>query len=472
MPLPEVIVERGDRGAAQQPADDVTPRLEAVICERGPVGVPIDSRTWGMVRQQTGDHTAYSTLRATERYFLEGGTRAVNSRVVGPSARTAVLALRDGAAATVLTVMAEGPGAWYHGLRFLVTRGTGNDRVITVSLNGAVLSSGTATDADSAADIIEAAGYLRTPLGAGVWPMVAIAETALAGGDDDRANITQREVDAALDVFAQEAVETIPGSLCASAWTTVANHTSLAQKAAAHNRFARGDMPDVADAATLIAHARQIRALPQAGYIQLLAGYTLVSVLGTTVAVPSSGALCGREAVADRENSAGPGQPAAWTFGAFRTVLGVSQSWSRADREALVDAGITPIVRDVETAKVWALDAITAVEPVRYPQYSLVSGMRTTMAIHSEFRRVLKQRVMQVMTVHIESATEADGVAICARWRDRGALYEDEDSAAFEVAVTADRATRRLTGIVAVRPTPSNQTVTFTITQVAAGDRI
>ena len=474
MPLADVIINRGDRGAAPLAADDVSTRLEAVIAERGPVGVAVDSRSWGMAKASLGDHTSFTTRRAVDQHLFQGGGRVLESRVVGPAARPATLALRDGSAATVLTVTAEGPGVWYHAIRVLVTRGTGNDRIITVSLNGTVISTGTATDADTAADIIEAGGYLRAPLGAGVWPIVASVDTALAGGDDDRANIRQAQVDAALDVFDAEAIEHTPGSLCASAWTTVANHTSLATKAQARNRFARGDMPDIADAATLVADARQIRALGvTAGFIQLLCGYPLVDVAGVQVPVPPSGPLTGREAIADRENKAGPGQPAAWTFGAFKGISGVSQSWSKTDRAALVDAGITPIVQDPETGQVWALDAITAADPVLYPQYSEVAGMRVAMAIQGQLRRVLKQRVMQVMESHVESATEADGVGICADWRGRGALYEsDELGPAFKIVVTADRTSRRLIGGCELRTTPTVQTVDFTLTQVAAGDVI
>ncbi len=232
-------------------------------------------------------------------------------------------------------------------------------------------------------------------------------------------------------------------------------------------------MPDVADAATLIAHAAQIRGLEDAEHIQLLAGRPLVNVAGTTVAVPASGPLCGREARTDREAREGPGQPCAWTFGDLDTVAGVSQSWSKADRDALVDAGITPMVQDAESGKVWALTAITAADPDLYPQYAEVSAMRVTMAIHNEIRQSLKQRMRAVMAPHIESGAEADGVAICAAWKQRGALYgDDELGPAFRVDVVADRVARSLTGNVELRPTPSVQTVEFTITQVASGDVI
>lgn len=469
MALPEVIVQRGDRGPAQVPADDVATFHVAAITERGPAASPVDCRTWAQVRDTFGDHTSYSTLRAVEACFAAGGGRVVLSRVVGPEARAATLALRDRDSAAVLTVTATGPGAWYDGLRVVVTRGDGDDRVITITLDGATLSSGTARDADDAKDIIDASGYATGVAGAGVWPISAISETALSGGDDDRGDITDREVAAALDAIPATSGA---GTIAAAGWTSVATHRALAAHAAGRNRFARGDLPDVASAATLIAAARQVQALDDAEHIQLLAGWPIVLVGGVEVPIPPSGVLCGREARTDREAGQGPGQPAAWTFGDL-PVVGVSQSWTDEELTAMLAAGITPIVQDPD-GRVWALDAITATDAIRFPQYREVAAMRVTMAVHQQAQTALKQRVMQVIDGHghLASAAESDLVAICDSWYQRGALYGAEAAEAYRVAVVADAARRSLTGTLVIRPSSSVQTVTLTITQVASGDVI
>ncbi|ADB50165.1 hypothetical protein [Conexibacter woesei] len=474
MPLPEVIVRRGDRGAAELPADDVSTRFEAVVCERGPVEVPIEVRSVSQLRTRVGDHTGYSTLRAVESYFAEGGARAVLSRVVGPAHRTATLELRDDRAATVLTVRAEGPGSWYHGVRVTAASDTTSARMVTVDLDGAELVRGVCASALEAQDLINRSGYATATIGVGTWPPVASSTPQpLAGGDDDYAGIRDRQAVAALTAFDESLGA---GSVCASGWTTVLMHTALADHAAATNRLARADMPDIADVATLATDAAAIRRLPNARYIQLLAGYPQITTAGVTIPVPPSGVHTGREAQADRENGAGPGQPCAWTFGEYATPVSVRTAWSRAQREQLLDAGITVIVQDAR-GEVYAEDAITAVDPIRYPQYAEVSAMRVTMAIHAQAKAVLRRHVKRTIDGrgHLAAVATGDLVAICADWYSRDALYGESSGDAFHASVVADTSPEvrpRLVGYLALRPSPSAHTIELTITQVAAGDTI
>ncbi len=207
--------------------------------------------------------------------------------------------------------------------------------------------------------------------------------------------------------------------------------------------------------------------------MQLLAGYVTTTVSGVTVTVPPSGHLTGREALCDRENAAGPGQPCAQSFGILETATGVSRRWSRSDMLAMKDAGITLIVQDPD-GNVFAEDAITVVDPATYPQYGEVSGMRVTMAIHNQIRTVLRSRLSALIDAqgHLASSAAKDCVAICAAWHNRGALYGETPDEAFQVTVTGDPARRKLTGNTLLRTTPSTQLVDMTITQVAASDTI
>lgn len=494
--IADVIVTRGDRGAATLPADDVTTRFEAVIAERGPsardgdgafVGAPVVSISKSQMHTKLGTNTAFSTLRAADSYFDEGGTRFVGARVVGPAARVATLALRDRTGAVVLTLSAaeyvEGrglvgaAGSWYHRLRTTITAGAGDERIVTFRLDGVTVASGICASAEDLQDLAASTRLLTAPLGAGTWPAVVITDQPLAGGDDDRANIRDADVIAALAVMTAGLGS---GSVCASGWTSVAVHTALAEHARAspdgHNRFARCDMLDTDSAATLIAHAQTIRALPDARYVQLLAGWPQITDAGVTVSVPPSGHLTGREARTDAENPAGPGQPCAWSFGEFTTAVSVSRSWPRAVREQMLDAGITVIVQD-DTGRIYAEDACTAVDPITFPQYAEVSAMRVTMAIHSECRAALRPFVRRLLDGrgHTASAATAALTSICARWFERDALYGATAGEAFEVQVVPEvpvGGRPMLRGQLSLRPSPSVQRVETTITQVAASDAI
>lgn len=140
---------------------------------------------------------------------------------------------------------------------------------------------------------------------------------------------------------------------------------------------------------------------------------------------------------------------------------------------AMKDAGITIIVQDAD-GRVFAEDAITAIDPAVYPQYAEVSGMRVTMAIHHLLRRALRSRLSALIDANgqLAAATEKDCVGVCASWYQRGALYGASPEEAFSVAVVGDAARRKLTASTLLRTTPSTQLVDMTITQVAASDAI
>lgn len=480
MPLPQVIVRRGDRGAAPFPADDVSTRFEAVVTERGPVGEAVECRSFAQVRDVFGGHTSTSTLRAVEAYFTEGGGRAVLSRVVGTDHVNAWLNLSGAVSGVVLKVTAVGSGPWYHGVRVKVETTSGDNRRITLTLGDALLVSGTVSDTAAAIALINSSGYATASVprtGAAVWPPREITTaTPLAGGDDDITSVaalTDVEVGAALDAFDEDLGA---GSVCASAWDSREVFEALADHAAANNRFARGDFGPDGDVETMRTTAEHVRGLPNARHIQLLAGWLNISVAGVTLPVAPSGVHLGREAQADRENGAGPAQPTAWTFGEYRTPIGLVKSFSRRDRETLNNAGVTVITQDSQGA-IYAEDAITAVDGTRYPQYAEVSAMRVTMAIHAQAKQVLRQRVMQTIDGqgHLAAATTGDLVAICADWYARDALYGADAAEAFSASVVAETEAGqkpRLVGYLALRPSPSAHTVELTITQVAPSDTI
>lgn len=474
MPLPGITIERGERGPATLPPGDVGTLHAVVITARGPVGVPVVCHSWAQVRARMGGHGAYTTLRAIEQYFRQaGGTgRVVLSRVVGPDARHATLALNDSNGDAVLTLRAAGPGADYESVRCEVTVDS-NDCTIVLHDRGARVFEGTFDNDLDAKAALDATGLVVAEPGAGRWPIRALAETALSGGDDDRANIRdQHVIDAASPAVLP--AELGAGTLAAPGYTTFAVAQGLIEHATATNRFVLFDAPDTGTAGTIIALAGQLRALGRdAGWVQVLAGWPQIDVGGVTVAVPPSGVVAGRMALADRTNGPGPGQPAAHSFGAFdASITGVSQTYSEADRAALNDAGVSVIVND--RGEIFSEDAITAADPHVWPQYSEVAGMRVAMAIEAQAREAMRPYRSRNIDGHGHLAAEAtkDLVAICADWFRRDALYGADETEAFMVSVDALPEQRRLVGHIAIRNTTSVQRIHLTLEQVATGDTI
>jgi len=471
MTLPQVIVRRGDRGAAPIAPDDVSTYFDVVTADRGPVGVAVECRSIGQVRQVFGDHSTTSSLRAVESYFAEGGSRAVLSRTVGPAAGFATFELRNAEGATVGVLRAIGQGAWYNrlGINLDVVRGVAE---VQLALDDELIAAGDCTTTDELAELVASTGHLTlTSPNQEAWPPAEVDQRSLAGGSDDHANAADG-VARALATFEEDLGA---GTVCASGFSTATVHGQLADHAAAFNRFARGDL-SATSTASLASYASGMRAHPNARFLQLLAGRPTIVVGGVEIDVPASGVLCGREARADRENGAGPGQPCAQSFGELVTPVGVAHTWSKADREVLNDAGITVIVQDSRGA-VFAEDAITVVEPARYPQYAEVSAMRVTMAIHAQAKQALKRRLLQTIDGqgHVTAMTTGDLSAICADWYARDALYGATAEEAYRVSVAAETPAAgraRLVGYLSLRPSPSAQTVELTITQVAARDTI
>jgi len=473
VPLPGITVERGERGPATLEPGDVSTLFAAVITARGPVGTPVECWSWPQVRARMGGHQGYTTLRTVEQYFRQsGGGRVVLSRLVGPDARHATLALNDARGDAVLTLRAVGPGGDYHAVRCAVAT-TGNDCTITLTDGDTTVLEGTYSSDLAAKAALDATGLVVAEPGAGTWPIDSMAATALSGGDDDRANIRDQHVVDAVSPAVLPA-DLGPGTLAAPGYTTFAVAQGLIGHAQATNRFVRFAAPDTASAGTIITLASQIRALGRgAGWIQLLAGWPQIDVGGVTVAVSPEGVVAGREALTDRSSGPGPGQPAAHSFGAFDlSIIGVSQTYSPADREALNDAGVSVIVND--RGEIFPEDAITAADPHVWPQYSEVAGMRVAMAIEAQAREAMRPYRSRNMDAHGHLAAEVtkDLVAICADWHRRDALYGADETEAFAVEVETIPDRRRLVGHIAIRNTTSVQRIHLTLEQVATGDTI
>lgn len=472
MPLPQVIVRRGDRGAAPIAADDISTYFDVVAADRGPLGTAVECRSMGQVRQAFGEHSTTSTLRAVESYFAEGGSRAVLTRVLGPSATHASLDLRDTGGNVVLRIRAVEIGSLGNSILTTTDAFANDTRRIEIAFRDETLVSGVCASAQEAVELIARSGVATAEIGSGTWPFVALDERALRNGTSDVANVTGTEISRALVAFEEDLGA---GTVCASGFSTIDAHRALADHAAAFNRFARGDLTETSTR-DLRTHAQSLRDYPNGRYLQLLAGRPTILVGGVEIDVPASGVLCGREARADRENGPGPGQPCAQSFGEFATAVGVAHRWSKADREALNDAGVTVIVQDPRGA-IFAEDAITVVEPSRYPQYAEVVAMRVTMAVHAQAKQALSKRLMQTIDGkgHLAGAATGDLAAICSGWYGRNALYGEDASQAFTVSVAAETPAGgrpRLVGYLSLRPSPSAHTIDLTITQVAPGDTI
>jgi hypothetical protein len=362
---------------------------------------------------------------AVQAFFAEGGTRLFYSRYVGPSAVKASGAVP--ASGSQFTAVAKAPGAWGNNLKVGVT-----SSVITVKDGTTVVEvSPTLTSvADAQSWATTYSTYIDiTPIGSGA--LNNSADVTLASGADDRTNVTDTERQAALDRFGKDLG---PGQVLAPGDTRTAMHQKLAQHALDRNRFALGDCPDSATAATAAAPGATARALGRdlARHIQLLGDWLIAPGInvGTTRIIPPSGVhagLCARVDATGHPNQAVAGRAAYSRF-----ALGVHYARTDTDRQTFADNGVTPYL--VDDAVVQPFDDITPVDPNTDPEWLEASSNRFVMRVIQDALAVAKAFMFTPVSGAVDFGAYGGALsAMLLGWKTERALYGDTPADAFRV---------------------------------------
>jgi hypothetical protein len=202
-----------------------------------------------------GPRQSYNGLEydAAEAAFTDGVAALFFSRKVGPAAVKASITVPS--ASPQYTVKAKGPGLYANGWTFTMTSGVGTLK----DSAGALLevTPTLATVADLQAWATQTSQQIDiAPSGSGA--LVDSAARALAGGVDDRTNITDVQIQHAMDRFGRNLG---PGNMALPGDTHPSILAYWAQHCATYNRWAYVDMTDSPVAATVTANAATIRAL-------------------------------------------------------------------------------------------------------------------------------------------------------------------------------------------------------------------
>jgi hypothetical protein len=474
--LPGTQVTILDAPPPRPAANDVGTLFAIGLTDRGALTPTLVSSLDDYVAK-FGPRVSYSLLYdALEAFFAEGGGRAYISRVVGPTSVVATLNLQDSVPANTLAVDAANPGAWANGaaggLSVDVDVPSSGLFVLKVYLNGALVeTSPSFADKVDAVQWSASSAYVRVRDLGGANDPVALGSAAnLAGGTDDRANITDTEWQAATD---RVTADLGPGQVTQPGRTTTAAYTQLANHAAARNRFALLDGADTATAATLVTAAAAVRALgrEKARRCQLLAPWVTAPGLtaGTTRAIPPSTLQAG---MAARSDAAGgnPNRAVAGRNGISRFALDVRATWTDTDRESLADAGVT-VIRNLQ-GQITTYDDVTLVDPTTDPEWLGAAGNRLVMQIVAAGTAIAEAHMFAQESGTVEfSAFEGDLVAMLTRYWMAGALYPSDDvTQAFRVeagpTVNTPQtiAQRRLIAAIALKISPNARRVEIQIT--------
>lgn len=198
-------------GIRSGPINDGTPSgifHIAGLTKKGPADQAVEVASLADFENVYGGRTPYAgaAYDSARLFFEEGGSNLLVSRAVGPAAASASVTLADTATepVDVAEVAAAHPGAWGNELTTTVTA-TENAGEYDISITDAdgdtVAAFSRITSVSELVTRAESVDAIEvTSLGEDADPLdLAEGDFDLTGGDDDRSNVTNEEIVAALD---------------------------------------------------------------------------------------------------------------------------------------------------------------------------------------------------------------------------------------------------------------------------------
>jgi hypothetical protein len=464
MPAPGVIIQQTEPQVPTRSPRATDTWFVVAPSQRGPLA-PI-ALVPGM-ESKLGDYVPYSQARESiEAFFAAGGEYAVFSRVAGPAAAFGRAVITGASSAPSLTFTLREPGTWP---KLNISNGaagaTTRNYVVTDTSGNAVESSPDFTTTAALAAWANANSTLVTVTADGAALPTAQTGGAFTGGNDDGANVTTTQRQAALDRIT---ADWGPGQVSLLGATAAADHAALCNHAANTNRVALCDAPNVSDTSALTALGiarRDLPSRPAARRGGLFASW--LQFPGATPAdaprtLPPSVAVAAQCAVNDLA-SVPISQPPAGAYGTLPTVLAAVQPpFTDAQRDTLNSASVNVVRSVFGDVRLYGFRSFTDADAD--PAWGMLSAARTAMLVNA----IINQLGEAVEFVALDGkglVTSAFGAALTAElntlWQ-RGVFYGSTQAEAFTVDTsvvvnTSGTARRRLL----------QAKVTFTISGVA-----
>lgn len=228
-----------------------------------------------------------------------------------------------------------------------------------------------------------------------------------------------------------------PGQVSVPGVTVPQVHTALLAHAATHNRVALIDVDDDT-AAAVATDVAALRSDPNAAHGAVFAPWALIPGLapGTTREVPYSAVQAGL--IAARDAVAHPNSPAAGPNG-IAPVVGLKQTYSKADRATLANAGVCA-VRQYVNGEVRTFGYRTLASEATAPLHSMLSNVRLDMAIAAEAEAIGDSIEFAQVDADRRSLAsyEIALAAMCAKYHRVGALWGRTPDEAFRVDATSE----------------------------------
>lgn len=429
--MPGVVISTAVRTGPSSATVRETSQLFVVgLAERGPSSTATLIESLAEFESIYGGYQSYSYLHPTvETFFEEGGTRCYVGRVVGASATTGVIELEDSEAEVVLTLVANGDGAWSGDVDVAVTQPTGSTfKVNLYYQDDLVYTTGTVSSAAQAAGRINlsaiASRYVVAVAadGATTIPDV-LAQTPLSSGDDDRVSVTASDFADSLSLF-NDALGA--GAVACPESSDAVVTSALVAHANSYNRIAILHGEFDATSSEIVEKAGEVSAEDNAEHAALYYPWVEVptSIAGVSRVIPPDGYVAAKRALA--HNQTGSHVPAAGLLTVARFVSGVVSEIDRTLGDTLDDAGVNAIRIIQNTVRIYGARSLSS----DTDNFRFITQQDTINGIVSDAYRSLEDLVFSTIDGRntIFSAIQARLVAILAPLRDAGALYAAFDA--------------------------------------------
>jgi phage tail sheath protein FI len=469
--LPEINAKFGENLPSRSLPSDTGTAFIVGLANRGPTTIPVLVRSLAEYVSHFGPRVSYGTLYDTlDVAFHEGLDHAYVVRNVGPAAVTASKNLVNAGSENTLEVKATSPGEWGNSIKVAVVAGS-----IETNFKLHVLYEGTLVEASPDLETTEAAvgwaansAYITLKDLAKGDPKVQ--EVTLASGADDRASVNSTVITAGLALFTADlgaGQVAVPGN------TAEAVQDAILAHCASTLRVPVIDVADTATAATILSDASALRSASGAKQGGAFAPWDIAPGIapGTTRTVPPCarqlGAIARVDASTGNPNTAAAGE----TNGRARYVIGLSQTYSAADRESLNGAGVNVSILDggVPTTFGWR----TFANPITTPGWVPLSSARLMMSLAYGAKKVLKRYFFAQLDEQGESVAKAQGAieneVVKPAFTDR-AIFGATEAEACSVEVTeevspTDGSVGKLEATLVARPSKFAEVIELTVVE-------
>lgn len=367
--------------------------------QKGPANIAVEIRSDKAWEETFGDEIAGTTSRQEVRnFFGKGGSRMFFARIVGGGAVNSDVDLLDNDGQVSLVASAVGPGTFYDAYNIDVVPGDGAGQFklrLTSDTDPTVdETSPSFADRDSAIGWASRHSVYRLTLGAADEdPDPAVGAVSFAGGAEDAAGINDARAQAALDLFH---IDLGPGQVSFIGRSDTTARQQLLNHAANNRRAAILPLPNVSDAASLLALGAEIKGLDNsrkgAPFAPWLEGPARAPGVPGAFMSPVTSVMARIAANDSAGNIAG--EPAAGDMGIIPNVAGLAADL-RPIMDVLTEANINCIIEDEGAVKIYGFRS--GADKQSEPLHWQFGHTRLYMQIAAEADRILKRHVHRLI---------------------------------------------------------------------------